>query len=83
MRQMTSTREMPAARTVAHILSGELRARSAVEHMRVAIKLMLEGLAIDQTDGTRTEDRPSHFSAKRLLSAVWSPRKGPASRHSG
>ena len=58
MRQVPRTREMPAARTITHILSGELGARSAVEHVRLAAKLTLEGLPIDQTDGTRTGDRP-------------------------
>jgi hypothetical protein len=59
MRQMPGTREMPTARTVAHILSGELRARSGVKQVRIAVKLTFEGLPIDQTDGTRTGDRVS------------------------
>src|SRR6266404_5554316 len=37
MRQMSGTREMPAASPVAHVLSGELGARAGVEHMRVAV----------------------------------------------
>ena len=52
MRQMPRARKMPAARTVSRVLSGELRARAGVEHMRVAVELTLEGLPIDQTDRT-------------------------------
>src|SRR5258708_34593738 len=48
---MPGAREMPAASTVARVLSGELRAGTGVEDMRVAVKLTLEGLAIDQAYG--------------------------------
>jgi hypothetical protein len=51
MGQVAGTREMPAARTVARVLSGELGARTGVEHMRSAVELTLEGLAIDQAYG--------------------------------
>jgi hypothetical protein len=51
MRQVPGTGEMPAASTVARVLSGELGARTGVEDIRVAVKLTLEGLAIDQTYG--------------------------------
>jgi len=58
MRQMPGTWKMPAAGTVAHVLSSELCARTGVEHMRVAVKLTLEGLPIDQTNGPCAGDRP-------------------------
>jgi hypothetical protein len=48
---MPSTWEMPTARTITHILSGKLSARSGVEHMRVTVELTLEGLPVDQTNG--------------------------------
>ena len=51
MGQVAGTREMPAARTVARVLSGELGARTGVEHMRSAVELTLEGLAIDRAYG--------------------------------
>src|ERR1700722_5927630 len=42
VRQMPCARQMPATRALAHVLSGELRARTAIEHMRVAVELTLE-----------------------------------------
>jgi hypothetical protein len=50
VRQVPCTRQMPAARALAHVLSGELRARPAIEYMRVAVELTLEGLSINQAN---------------------------------
>jgi len=67
VREMPGTREMPAAGPVAHVLSRELGARAGVEHMCVTVELTLEGLPIDQTDGTRTADRPETASRRLAL----------------
>ena len=48
---MPGAREMPAARPVARVFSGELRAGAGVEHMRGPVKPTLEGLPIDQPYG--------------------------------
>jgi hypothetical protein len=55
--------------------SGELRARSGVKHVHIAVKLTLEGLPIYQTDGTRTGDRPETAS-RRLDRYRQSGRRG-------
>jgi hypothetical protein len=75
MRQMPGTWEMPAAGTVAHVLPSELCARTGVKHMRVAVKLTLEGLPIDQTNGPCPWDS-SETAFRRLSSCRQSDRRG-------
>jgi hypothetical protein len=70
---------MAAARPVAHVFSGELRAGSGVEDVRVTVELTLEDLPIDQTNGPCAGDRPETASrslSRYRRSGLWG-RHGP------
>ena len=60
VRQVPGAGEMPPASAVAHVLAGELCARTGVEYMRIGAKLPFEGLPIDQTHRPGTRNRPKN-----------------------
>ena len=50
VRQAPRSWQMAAARAIARVLAGELRARPRIEHMRTTVELIPQSLPVDQPD---------------------------------